>query len=177
MTRRDRPELPHAAWLRGERDMYKLPQLSCSRHERVRCGLSTCTHASEMSTQTLFFSAATANALTTFLAGFAFTTTTLPNISRLPAFIAGFVFTFNIARPGTVNLPVDLTSFVATAARLASTFLQSAAFKPVAVAIAAVMPDWDMAVTFMALGAMSMICEGREAAIDNLVSSHRPMPS
>merc|ERR1719343_1552810 len=161
MTRRDRPELPHAAWLRGERDMYKLPQLSCSRHERMRCGLSTCTHVPEMSAQTLFFSAATANALTTFLAGFAFTTTTLPNISRLPAFVAGFVFTFNIARPGTVNLPVDLTSFAATPARLASTFLQSAAFKPVAVAIAAVMQDCDMAVTFAALGAISRTCKDR----------------
>merc|ERR1712165_525865 len=84
--------------------------------------------------------------LTTFLAGFAFTTTTLPNISLLPAFVAGLVFSFNIARPGTVNLPVDLTSFVPTAARLASTFLQSPPFKPVAAAIAAVMPDWDMAV-------------------------------
>merc|ERR1711979_172480 len=119
-----------------------------------------------MATQMLFFSAVTAKPFTTFLAGFAFTTTTLPNISRLPAFVAGFVFIFSIARPGTVNLPVDLTSFEATAARLASTFLQSAAFKPVAVAIAAVMPDWDMAVTFMALGPMSMICKGREAAID-----------
>merc|ERR1719291_110429 len=143
--------------------MYKLPQLSCKRHGRVPCGLSTCTPASEMATQMLFFSAATAKALTTFLAGFAFTTTTLPNISLLPALVAGFVFNFNIARPGTVNLPVDLTSFVPTAARLASTFLQSAPFKPVAAAIAAVMPDWDMAVTFMALGAMSQICEGREA--------------
>merc|ERR1719343_746256 len=121
---------------------------------RVPCGMSTCTPASEMATQMLFFNAATAMALTTFLAGFAFTTTTLPNISRLPAFVAGFVLTFNMARPGTVNLPVALTSFVATAARLASTFLQSAAFKPVAVAIAAVIPDWDMAVTFMALGAI-----------------------
>merc|ERR1719413_108825 len=171
MTRRDRPELPHAACFRGERDMYKLPQLSCSRHERVRCGLATCTHASEMSAQTLFFSAATANALTTFLAGFAFTTTTLPNISRLPAFVAGFVFTFNIARPGIVNLPVDLTSFEATAARLASAFLQSAAFKPVAVAIAAVMLDWDMAVTFMALGAISEVCEGSGA------TNHKPAVS
>merc|ERR1719373_266456 len=131
-------------------------------------------HAPEMSTQTLFFSAATANALTTFLAGFAFTTTTLPNISRLPAFVAGFVFTFNMARPGTVNLPVDLTSFVATAARLASTFLQSAAFKPVAVAIAAVMPDWDMAVTFMALGAISEICERRRAAKHRAAVSSEP---
>merc|ERR1712087_1049282 len=32
MTRRDRLELPHDAFFRGERDMYKLPQLSCSRH-------------------------------------------------------------------------------------------------------------------------------------------------
>merc|ERR1719436_787539 len=62
-----------------------------------------------------------------------------------------------MARPGTVNLPVDLTSFVATAARLVSTFLQSAAFRPVAAAIAAVIPDWDMAVTFMALGAIAQI--------------------
>merc|ERR1719493_675282 len=89
-------------------------------------------------TQMLFFSAATAKTLTTFLAGFAFTTITWPNISLLPAFVAGFVFSFSIARPGTVNFPADLTSFVPTAARLASAFLQSAAFKPVAAAIAVV---------------------------------------
>merc|ERR1711979_19012 len=88
----------------------------------------TCALASEMATQMLFFSAATAKAFTTFLAGFAFTTTTLPNISLLPAFVAGFVFNFSIAKPGTVNFPVDFTSLVATAARLASAFLQSAAF-------------------------------------------------
>merc|ERR1719168_145997 len=132
---------------RGTKHVQTSPNCHAQGKELVQCGMSTCTSASEMSAQTLFFSAATAKALTTFLAGFAFTTTTLPNISRLPAFVAGFVFTFNMARPGTVNLPVDLTSFVATAARLASTFLQSAAFKPVAVAIAAVIPDWDMAVT------------------------------
>merc|ERR1719384_1760284 len=120
-----------------------------------------CPHArlQKRRTQMLFFNAATAKALTTFLAGFAFTTTTFPNISLFPALVAGFVLTFNIAKPGTVNFPVDLTSFVATAARLASTFLQSAAFNPVAVAIAAVMPDCDMAVdfvaaAFIALGAM-----------------------
>merc|ERR1719326_660983 len=154
-------------------DMYKLPQPSCQRHGARACGMSTCTPALEMATQTLFFSAATAKALTTFLAGFAFTTTTLPNISLLPAFVAGFVFTFNMARPGTVNLPVDLTSFVPTAARLASTFLQSAAFKPVAAAIAAVMAPWDMAVTFMALGAMSQTC-GREAAKHKSIVSFEP---
>merc|ERR1719278_359153 len=135
-------------------NMYKLPQPSYPRHGARACGMSTCTPALEMATQTLFFSAATAKALTTFLAGFAFTTTTLPNISLLPAFVAGFVFNFSIARPGTVNLPADLTSFVPTAARLANTFLQSAAFRPVAVAIAAVTPDCDMAFAAAAFGAM-----------------------
>merc|ERR1712060_375000 len=130
--------------------MYKLPYRRSAQdiESNVECPRASVS-------QMLFFSAATGKALTIFLAGFAFTTTTLPNISRLPAFVAGFVLTFNMARPGTVNLPVDLTSFVATAARLASPFLQSAAFRPVAVAIAAVIPDWDMAVTFMALGAIS----------------------
>merc|ERR1719512_328761 len=119
-----------------------------------RDALPTRTHASKTEAQTLFLSAATAKALTIFLAGFAFTTTTLPNISFLAAFVAGFVFNFSIARPGIVNLPADLTSFVPTAARLASTFLQSAAFRPVAVAIAAVTPDCDMAFAAAAFGAM-----------------------
>merc|ERR1719384_339589 len=108
----------------------------------------------------LFFSAATAKTLTTFLAGFAFTTTTLPNISLLPAFVAGLVFNFSIARPGTVNFPVDFTSFVATAARQASAFLQSAAFKPVAVAIAATRAPCDIAFAgaAFALGAIIQAC-------------------
>merc|ERR1719323_2335897 len=128
-------------------------------------------HASKTEAQTLFFSAATAKALTTFLAGFAFTTTTLPNISFLPAFVAGFVFNFSIARPGIVNLPADFTSFVPTAARLASTFLQSAALSPVAVAIAAVMPDCDMAfaaAAFMAFGAMLGGTAGRRTRAPEL---------
>merc|ERR1719438_111801 len=63
-------------------------------------------------------------------------------------------FSFSIARPGTVNLPADFTSLVPTAARLASTFLQSAALSPVAVAIAAVTPDCDKAFPAAAFGAM-----------------------
>merc|ERR1719189_949955 len=97
-------------------------------------------HASKTEAQMLFLSAATAKAL--------------PNFSLLPAFVAGFVFSFSIVRPGTVNLPADFTSFVPTAARLASTFLQSAALSPVAVAIAAVTPDCDMAFAAAAFGAM-----------------------
>merc|ERR1719356_1719635 len=139
--------------------MYKLPyrRSVTDTQSNAECPRA---NESQMLAQMLFFSAATGKALTTFLAGFAFTTTTLPNISRLPAFVAGFVLTFNMARPGMVNLPVDLTSFVATAARLASTFLQSAAFRPVAVAIAAVIPDWDMAV-----GAIAEIWKKNESTI------------
>merc|ERR1719384_132481 len=129
----------------------------------VSCGAPHTIAPKMNPTQMLFFSAATAKTLTTFLAGLAFTTTTLPNISLLPAFVAGFVFNFNIAKPGMVNFPVDLTSFVPTAARLASAFLHSAAFNPVAAAIAAVIPDCDMAfaaAAFVALGAIFKFAQG-----------------
>merc|ERR1740129_1856074 len=99
-------------------------------------GIPTHTQAFKTHAQTLFLSAATGEALTTFLAGFAFTIMTWPNISLLPALVAGFVFNFSIARPGIVNFPVDFTSFFPTAA-----------FKPVAVAIAAVRAPCDMAFT------------------------------
>merc|ERR1719190_201909 len=70
--------------------------------------------------QMLFFNAATGNALTICLAGLAFTMTTFPKISLLPALIAGFVRIFNRAKPGTAKTPVFLTSFVATLARVLS---------------------------------------------------------
>merc|ERR1719382_288003 len=70
----------------------------------------TCTMASTLS-QILFFNAATGYALTICLAGLAFTTTTLPKISRLPALVAGFVRIFNRVKPGTAKTPVFLTSF------------------------------------------------------------------
>merc|ERR1712083_480774 len=58
-----------------------------------------------------------------------------------------------------VNLPALLTSFVPTAARLARAFLQSAAFRPVAVASAAVRAPWDIAAAaFMAFGAILRVC-------------------
>merc|ERR1712072_1618208 len=41
--------------------------------------------------QTLAFRAATGKAFTTFFAGLAFTMTTLPKTSLLPAFVAGFI--------------------------------------------------------------------------------------
>merc|ERR1719468_478661 len=55
-------------------------------------------------------SAATANALTTVLAGLAFTTTSLPNIIFLDAFVAGFLRVLILASPGIVKMPVFFTS-------------------------------------------------------------------
>merc|ERR1719347_206546 len=63
-----------------------------------------------------FLRAATGNALTMVRAGLALTITTLPNTSRLPAFVAGFKRVFTMQTPGMVNLPF-LTSWAATSAR------------------------------------------------------------
>merc|ERR1740123_1398229 len=60
-----------------------------------------------------------------------------------------------------VNLPVPLTSLVATSARVSSTFLHTAGFNSVAVASAAAMPDLDIAASafmpaaFIARGAIA----------------------
>merc|ERR1712061_670709 len=108
--------------------------------------------------QMLFFKAATQYALTIVLAGLALTTTTLPNISRLPAFVAGFVRVFTMQSPGMVTFPALLTCLVATAARLSSTFTQSFFFSSVSVAMASAKPPLDkaLAAPFIAyaLGAM-----------------------
>merc|ERR1719346_268543 len=56
------------------------------------------------------FNAATGNALTTVLAGFAFTTVSLPNIILLVALVAGFLRVLILARPGMVKTPDFFTS-------------------------------------------------------------------
>merc|ERR1719296_162549 len=61
-------------------------------------------------------------AFTIFLAGFAFTITTLPKISLLPAFVAGLVRVLSLHRPGTVKAPAFFTSCVATCARRSRAF-------------------------------------------------------
>merc|ERR1719336_3397338 len=73
----------------------------------------------------LFFNAATQKALTIFVAGLAFTMTTLPKTSLLPAFVAGFMRVLIMAKPGMVNLPEFFTSLVATSAKPSSTFFTS----------------------------------------------------
>merc|ERR1719171_2193323 len=72
--------------------------------------------------QMLFFSAAAGKAFTIFRAGFAFTITTLPKTSLLPAFVAGFVRVFNLHKPGRENTPVFPTSVVAISAKLSMNF-------------------------------------------------------
>merc|ERR1712084_69312 len=111
--------------------------------------------------QTLAFSAATGNALTIFLAGFALTMTTLPKTSRFPAFVAGFVRIFKRAKPGTVNTPVFSTSCVATRASSSRHLDATVFFTSHAVANASAMPPLDMALTaaFAFIGAMTIDTE------------------
>merc|ERR1712004_87765 len=71
--------------------------------------------------QTLFLRAATGKAFTMVFAGLAFTTTTLPNISLFPAFVAGFTRVLTMQTPGMTTFPVFFTSLVTIAARLSST--------------------------------------------------------
>merc|ERR1719498_1555775 len=58
-------------------------------------------------------------AFTMVRAGFAFTMTSLPKTSLLPALVAGFRRVLTIQKPGKTNLPLDLTSLAAMSARLA----------------------------------------------------------
>merc|ERR1719335_744362 len=92
-------------------------------------------------------SAATGKAFTTFLAGFALTTITLPNTSRLPALVAGFMRVLILQRPATVKMPLLLTCLVPRSANAFNTpaacdflsshfFASSSAIAPCAIALA-----------------------------------------
>merc|ERR1719445_166108 len=88
--------------------------------------------------------------------------TTFPKTSLLPALVAGFLRVLSMQRPGMVNLPVPLTSLVATSASVSSIFLHTAGFNSVAVASAAAMPDLDIAApafaaAFIARGAIARL--------------------
>merc|ERR1719190_73696 len=71
-----------------------------------------------LNTRMLFFRAAAGKAFTIFRAGLAFTITTLPKTSLLPALVAGLVRVFNLHKPGRENKPVFPTSLVAISAKL-----------------------------------------------------------
>merc|ERR1712046_350719 len=62
-------------------------------------------------------------ALTTVFAGFAFTMTTLPKISRFPALVAFFWRVLIITTPGMTNLPFFFASVVAMLARVVKAVL------------------------------------------------------
>merc|ERR1719150_3463935 len=94
---------------------------------------------------------------TTVLAGLAFTITTLPKTSLLPALVAGFKRVFTMQRPGITNLPALFTSLAATPARLLMTFMHSDLFSSVSSANARARPPFVIGfaaafITFM--GAM-----------------------
>merc|ERR1712039_107064 len=93
-----------------------------------------------------FFSADTGKAFTTVLAGLAFTITSLPKTSLLPAFVAGFNRVLTMHRPGNVNLPTDFTCFVPTSAKASMTLAHSFGFNSVFPA-----NSWQMADLLIAL--------------------------
>merc|ERR1719245_2682506 len=93
------------------------------------------THTTQ-GTQIAFLMAATGKALTTVFAGCALTATTFPNISLLPAFVAGFTRVLINTMPGTMSFPVFLTCEAATSARAPNILEQSDFLAPVASATA-----------------------------------------
>merc|ERR1719188_1532639 len=120
----------------------------------------------QQETQMLFFKAATQKALTTVLAGFAFTMVSFPKISLLPALVAGFTRVLIMTNPGMVNLPVFLTSLVATSAKLSSTLFTTAGFCSVAAASAAAMPLFDKAAPALAFPAFIAFIAGAMATCE-----------
>merc|ERR550514_1142111 len=93
-------------------------------------------------------------ALTTVLAGFAFTSTSLPNIIFFPAFVAGFFLVLIITRPGTTNLPFFLVSSVAMLAKVDRAVLATLFFTSQLSAIAATRAVLVMTVLFI-IGAIA----------------------
>merc|ERR1719231_304616 len=87
-----------------------------------------------------------AKAFTTVFAGLAATFTSLPNIVRMPAFVAGFTRVLMRQRPGMVKMPVFFTSLVAIVTRLLMILEHAACFNSCFVA-----SSFDMAPLLMAL--------------------------
>merc|ERR1719420_670844 len=94
--------------------------------------------------QIAFLSAATGKAFTV-LAGFAATVTSLPNISLLPALVAGFLRVLIMTSPGSTNLPALLTCAPPISARASMIFEHSDFFISHAVARASAMPPFPRA--------------------------------
>merc|ERR1712182_180228 len=96
------------------------------------------------------FNCLTGYAFTIFREGLAFTNTTLPKTSRLPAFVAGFVRVLILHKPGTVKIPVLDTSLEAISAKLPMTFMHTDFFNSHSLAKASAMAPLAIAFwTFM----------------------------
>merc|ERR1719378_1718694 len=107
-----------------------------------------------VATQTLSLRAFTGKAFTTFRAGLAFTITTLPKTSRLPAFVAGFVRVLILHNPGRVKTPVLDTSLLAISAKLPIIFAQTDFFNSHSVAKASAIAPLVMAFCVAFIGAI-----------------------
>merc|ERR1712190_70271 len=105
----------------------------------------------------LFLRAATGEAFTIFRAGLAFTITTLPKTSLLPALVAGFTLVFSLHRPGRANTPVDPTSFVATSAKLLMSFAHTDFFNSHSVASASAIAPFVMLFVVFIMGAIARV--------------------
>merc|ERR1719265_3044868 len=114
------------------------------------CGIPTASepqrrYRRQQGSQICLFNAATGYAFTTVFAGFAFTLVSLPNITLTPAFVAGLVRVLIRQTPGTVKIPLLLTSFVAMATKLLITCEHAFCFKPLSVARCFIMVPFDIA--------------------------------
>merc|ERR1711972_186866 len=90
--------------------------------QQVRAEVAVAPRRGHVTAQMLSLRAFTGYAFTIFRAGLAFTITTLPKTSRLPAFVAGFVRVLILHRPGTVKIPLLDTSLEAISAKLPISF-------------------------------------------------------
>merc|ERR1719326_2843523 len=115
--------------------------------------------------QTLALRAATGKAFTIFFAGLAFTMTTLPKTSLLPAFVAGFILVLILHKPGRVKMPVLATSFVAISARLPMIFAHADFLSSLSVASASASAPLVMA--FAVADFMGAILRVSEKALPN----------
>merc|ERR1712050_600104 len=95
--------------------------------------------------QICFFNAAAAKTFTTVLAGLALTFISLPNMTLVPALVAGFVRVLIRHKPGMANTPVFFTSFVAMLTKLLSTSEQVFDLNPCSVAMVFNKLPFDMA--------------------------------
>merc|ERR1719237_1748283 len=119
------------------------------------------------SPQNSSFSTLAGKAFTTVLAGFALTRTVLPNISRLPAFVAGFLRVLIVTKSGTLNLPFFFVSSTAMLASVLSALQATPRFTSQLSAIAAKRALLVITVLFI-IGAISVSMAGKQTMLSAL---------